>query len=323
MKWNPLTWWLEILQHAHADPEDHLDETPPEERIPPPDPPPPEIVDTAVDSIEDLKPWRLRSVGAWTGYGSFVSEATMVRDLTFAAKIGLSRLDVIVNDHSGDRSPRDFGTYNKAKIIAFCQRAVQQGFSVHLMSWCMPHEGYIRDLGRQLTDLAGQCKADSIQLDAEEPWTLARHPMNWEEAGELMAEVIGVPFGVTGIGYASSSKLGPLVRRAQYMVPQCYTTSGNTLNPLTAAPKLVGMWEHKFGKRDVVVGLAGYRQLSKDGGPPRPGYTKETFMTAAFNAAQSVEPTDIVYWSLRHIRSSRSTVNVIAKLSQAAQKRVS
>lgn len=310
--WSPWSWWLEILRSVKVEP--CSDEDEPEDRVDP-DPDDPEDTDEApLEEEEDA--WPLRSVGCWVGFGSFVKNSAIERDLAFAKRLGLGRLDVIVNDHSASRAPRTFGTYNKSRIIAFCERAVEEGFAVHLMTWCMPHEAYIRELGTQLTDLLADCGAQSIQFDAEEPWTNARQPMNWDEAGELMAEVLSpVPFGVTGIGYTPSKKVGPLVRRAAYMVPQCYSTAKNNLNPVTACPGLVARWRRLFGDRELVVGLAGYRQQG------RPGYTKERFMTTAFDAATSTKPTDIVYWSLRHVRSSRSTANIIHTLAQRATRR--
>ena len=99
------------------------------------------------------------------------------------------------------------------------------------------------------------------------------------------------------------------------MVPQCYSTAGNTLNPKTACESLSGRWRRNFGNRELVIGLAGYRQKG------RPGYTQEEFMSAAFASAERTGPTDVVYWSLRQIRSSRTTANVIHELSKRASKR--
>lgn len=310
-EWQAFRWWLDLFREKEIH---TADEDPPEDR-------PLQYEDVLVqDRDEEPKedreedPWSLRSVGAWVGWGSMVSFDAMKRDIKFAKDLGLGRLDVIVNDHSGSRAERDFGTYHKDRITSFCQMAKQDGFRVHLMSWWMPHARYIREAGKQLVDLAGASSALSIQLDAEEPWTQARKPMNWEDAADLTAEVLSsVSFGVTGIGYTPSIKVGPLVRRAQYMVPQCYSTSSNKLDPATASPRLCGRWRRLFGERELVVGLAGYRQSG------RQGYTKERFMDLAFHAAESTQPTDIVYWSLRHIRGTRSTAKIIGRLAKRAR----
>lgn len=318
--WNFFTWWLEVLRRGNN--EAGPDEV---ERPDPPDPDPEDtVLEPGVDLAEDPSPandpgpWRLRSVGAWTGSSSISSTAAIERDVAFCKALGLGCIHLVVNDHSDKLDPMDFGTYNKRNIVAFCKRAVGEGIAVHLMTWCMPHEHYIRGLGIQMVDLVADSGARSVELDAEEPWVRAHRPMKYEDAGALMAEVLApVPFGVTGIGYASTPKLGPLVRRAKYMTPQCYSTASksNKLNPATAAKKLVGMWRGKFGSREVVVGLAGYRQSG------RPGYTKERFMSTAFDGAMAVLPTDIVYWSLRQIRASRTTANLIRAFAQQASAR--
>lgn len=309
MIWNPISWWLELLKAGKFDPQPDEDERP--------DPPVDAIegeITEPIDVVEPvLEPGRIRAVGAWTGWGSLVNNSAIERDLAFARKLGLGRLDVIVNDFSAKEKPTPFGTYNKSRIVAFCQAAVKQGFHVHLMTWWMPHEKFINEGTAQLINLVADCGARSVMLDVEEPWVRADSPMPWTKAAELTAEGFGaVPFGVTGIGYASVEKLGPLVRRAAYMVPQCYSTAGNTLNPKTASESLSNRWRRNFGTRELVVGLAGYRQKG------RPGYTQEQFMVAAFESAGRAGPSDVVYWSLRQIRASRTTANVIGGLAQRA-----
>jgi len=313
--WNPFSWWLRWLK-AEKPVEQHD-----EDERPDPSEPADDIVAGELEPLEPEQPsaaptpWKLRSVGAWLGSASLVSNAAISRDIKFARELGLGRLDLVINDFSGKRQPTSFGTYNRKMIEEFCRRAVDEGFAVHLMTWWMPHEKFIREGASELVDLVGATRAMSVMIDAEEPWTLAARPMNYEEAGALTAEVLTVPFGVTGIGYASGPKLGPLVRRAVYMVPQCYSTAGNTLNPKTAAVSLSNLWRKRFGDRELVVGLAGYRQKG------RPGYTQEGFMSAAFETATRARPTDIVYWSMRQIRASRTTANVIRGLAQQASHR--
>ena len=131
--WSVWSWWIEALNSAKLEP--NSDEDPPEDRV---NPDPEDTEDGQSEDEPEDEPWALRSVGCWVGFGSFVKNSSIDRDLAFAKRLGLGRLDVIVNDHSASRSPRHFGTYNKSRITAFCQRAVEEGFSVHLMTWCMP-----------------------------------------------------------------------------------------------------------------------------------------------------------------------------------------
>lgn len=315
MIWNPMDWIWQLFQAGKLT--EQPDEDPPEDKK---DRAEPGAVDEVVEpEDEQTAPIDVPatplvskvSVGAWTGSGSITNTDDMARDVAFAKWLGLTRLDVMVNDHSAKRQPRDFDTYNKGRVAAFCKRAVAEGIEIHLTTWCMPHERYIQQLGVQMTDLVGECGARSICLDAEEPWVNAVRPMSWEAAASLMDDVLDAPFGVSGIGYASKTKLGPLVRRAQYMVPQCYSTSGNSLDPKKAAVQLSNLWRSRFGNRPLVVGLAGYKQ---DG---RPGYTKAQFMKAAFDTARRADPISIVYWSLRHIRASRTTANLIREFTRS------
>ena len=306
MTWTPWDWLLDLHRAAQE-----------EGSCPDEDEPPFRTGDAEDQPLSDLAleleidPWKLGNVGAWVGFGTFRNNAGIDRDLKLADELGLTRLDVIVNDHSGSRQPRVFSTYNKSRIEALCKRANDQGIEIHLMSWWMPHASYIHEGAKQLVDLVDRCGARSVMLDAEEPWTQARRRMDWDDAAALTAqELREITWGVTGIGYAPTDKLKPLVELADYMVPQCYSTSRNSLDPATAAPKLCGRWRRVFGDRPLVIGLAGYRQKG------RIGYTKDRFMTTAYAAAKSQHPTDIVYWSLRHIRSSHTTSKIIRKLTR-------
>lgn len=324
--WSVISWWLEVLQRAKI--ESCSDEDCREDRPHDPDPEE-EKPDEIPEDVElgDLdrgeQPWALGRVGAWVGAGSFRTNSGATATLDFAAKLGLGRLDVICNDHSAKRKPQSFGTWNKSRLETFCRMAVDRGFEVHLMTWCMPHDVYLNGMVEQMSELYAKCRASSVQLDAEEPWTNARRPLPYDDAAKIVIDGFGrenVPYGVTGIGWASSKKLGPLMAGAAYGVPQCYSTARNNLNPKTSTSFLVGLWRKRFPRPPenplpLVIGLAGYRQSG------RPGYTKERFMTAAFDGALAVEPVDIVYWSMRWIRKYRSTANLIRKFTEQASAR--
>lgn len=330
--WNPLSWWLELLRTGQIPTQD--DETPPDERGAPETSAHREESDpdlAVVTGEHDLQPvpYQLQNVGAWVGAGSYGSNSAIEATLDFAKKVGLGRLDVIVNDHSAKRAPRDFGTFNKSRIETFCLRALDAGFEVHLMTWCMPHEKYLRGMVDQLGTLAGNVKVlhakgreiCSIQLDAEEPWTHAKNPMPWAEAAQIVIDgfgengIVPIPYGVTAIGWASGKKLRPLMAGAHYGVPQCYSTARNNHNPATMTGQMLSIWRDRFPRGPdeapliFDVGLAAYRQSG------RPGYSKERFMREAFNAAIGAQARSVVFWSLRWIRNYRSTANIVAKLA--------
>lgn len=320
MAYGPLSYWLWRLLSWAKD-ESAADETPPGDRGPADEEGELDDPDDEEDKGELEVPaatGAIRAVGAWTGSSSI---ANPTRDTKFAKALGLRRIDVMVNDHSKKRQPRDFGTYDRAAIVALCRRLTGEGIAVHLTSWIMPHPQYIRTMGPQLIDLVVETGAKSVCFDAEEPWVIAAGTKGWsaerwDEAGaQVAAAMQAVPFGVTGIGYASKKKLGPLVSRARYMVPQCYSVAGNNLDPRTAAVSLSAGWRKKFGEHELVVGLAGYAQEG------RPGYTKDRFMRTAFDAAKAAGATDVVYWSLTWLRKSRSTANIVASLAAATNGR--
>jgi hypothetical protein len=289
---NPFAWLTQLVSHLQK--AGYTDEDPPADEAGDPDA---EIEPTVVPEPQRS---RVLRVGAWAGWGSMASDNDVGRDVSFAASIGLARLDIVCNDHARDRSSRDFGTYNKKRILALAQAARGAGLEVHLMTWCMPHEDYLRGMAEQMIEIADSCGAASIQLDAEEPWTQAKRPMGYVAAAQLVHELLDdMKWGVTGIGYAPVEKVGPLVRVADYMVPQCYSTSSSGLNPATVAQRLSARWRNHFGDRELVVGLAAYRQGNL------PGHTTEAAVAAAFKGAKEVGANAAVYWSLRHLRSSK------------------
>jgi hypothetical protein len=259
--------------------------------------------------IPDAKPTDRRHVlrvGAWAGWGSMSNDKAIARDVAFAKSVGLSRLDIVCNDHAGDRAPRAFGTYPEDRIVALALAAFDAGLEVHLMTWCMPHAEYLGGMASTMLRLTKRCGAASVQLDAEEPWTQAKSPMAYDSAAELVASLLlGVRWGVTGIGYTPVNKVGPLITQSDYMVPQCYSTTSSGLSPGTVAPRLVARWRGHFGDRELVVGLAGYRQ----GGIP--GHTVDSAMRAAFKGATEVGASAAVYWSLRHLRTNKGVANTL------------
>lgn len=266
--------------------------------------------DTADPPGAELDELDLDTVGAWAGASSMSSPATAREAVAFAKSIGLRRLDLIVNDHSRWRSSSAFNTYPDREIFTLAAEADRAGLGVHLLSWIMPHRGYIAGAGEQLRRLVELTGATSIVLDAEEPWTKASSPLPYAQAAELVAsELDGIAWGVTGIGYASVAKLGPLCSRAVYLVPQCYATRTSGLSPSTVVPRLVARWRAVFPAKPIAIGLAAYRQ---DG---IPGYTAEAAMRAAFGGALAdPHARTAIYWSLAAIKSSKVATRTLRSL---------
>ncbi len=250
--------------------------------------------------------------GAWAGWSSMVNDAAIRRNLAMATKVGLSRLDVIINDHSVARAPRPYDTYSPSRIVALCKAASDAGLDVHITTWVMPHRAYIERMGLELHEIVARTKIASVTLDTEEPWTLARSPMGWLEAAELVKASMGeIRWGVTAIGFASATKLGPLVKRAAYGLPQCYATNNpETARPEDVAPRYVKRWREAFGIEEIVVGLAAYNQRGI------PGHTVESAIRAAYQGARAIAPgSDVSWWSLSAIRNDVTVQKAVAAVT--------
>lgn len=245
----------------------------------------------------------IRTVGAWCGSSALRDPKGAVK---FAAAHGIDRLDVIVNDHSKDRAPTRFSLRDTDRIRNLADVAHAAGLEVHLMSWVMPHADFIHSAADKLLPLAEATGASSIQWDAEEPWTLAKHRLGYPQAAKLIDKRFrgGPPMGVTGIGYASREKLTPLAAICDYAVPQCYSTHTSGLNPKNVGRKFTERWERVY-RVPVVCGLAAYRQHGI------PGYKKQTAMEAAI---RSVPPHihTVIYWSLPSLQRDPELARVVA-----------
>lgn len=266
------------------------------------------------EPMEDVEPTPTTRtpmrVGVWAGASTMASPATVRRDIALFRKVGLSRIDVMVNDHSKSRAPRDYDTYSRTKIVGLLKAAADAGLETHVTTWIMPHESYLRRMGLELHELSDAAPITSCIFDAEEPWTLAQRPMVWTRAAELTTEVMGeLRWGVTGIGYASATKLGPLVKRGKYMTPQCYATNSTTLRPAEVAPVLCKRWRTTFGEHELVVGLAAYDQTGIK------GHTVESAIRAAFQGAQAQRPSSVSFWSASAIRNSSAVQKAITSIT--------
>jgi len=249
-------------------------------------------------------------VSAWAGASSMTSAQTAREHVAFAKSIGLKRLDVIVNDHAAWRDPSDFTTYDVGKIETLANAVTAAGMELHLMSWLMPHMRYVDGAARILIPLISRTGALSVVWDCEEPWTQARQALGYETAaGRVAAAFAGVRQGVTGIGYAPTNKLGPICERADYLVPQCYSTSTSGLDPATVVPKFASRWRAVFPGKPLAIGLAAYRQTGIS------GYTAESALRAAYGGAVAdLSARVAIYWSLRQIRSSTAVTKTLRSL---------
>lgn len=275
----------------------------------------PNPADDEIGDVECPKapalPRRFKSVGVWAGNATL---ANPTRDIDFCKDHNINRIDIVVNDHSAWRSPRDFTVRSATRLGRVADLAHAAGIEVHLMSWCMPHEKYIRQAASELIPLAEMLDAKSLQWDAEEPWTRAKKRLPYAEAAMILKESfekLPCSMGINGIGYASTDKLGPLAAVCDYIVPQAYATAKNGMDPKKTPIKFHNRWRDKFNK-PVVVGLAAYRQKGMK------GYTEGEAIAAGIEGVKSLGTVDtVIYWSLFHIRKNpqvaKAVKNILAK----------
>lgn len=253
----------------------------------------------------------IAKVGAWAGRADITNEKAIARTVRAAKFLGLRRLDIICNDHAGARDPIPFDTYSPGDIVRAARAAQAAGLDVHLMSWIMPHASYLEAAVTRMRELVIMTGAESVQWDAEEPWTQAREPMDYRAAARLVGDSLaGIPMGVNGIGYTPAEKFGPLAEVCDYLVPQCYATATSKLSPVDVVPKLVARYRRLFGAgKRIVVGLAAFRQ-------PPAGYTVESGMRTAFAGAELDAGVDeVVYWSLGWIRKSAAVTRAVRAIA--------
>lgn len=243
-------------------------------------------------------------IGVWAESGSL---AHPERDVAFARELGCGALYIMVNDHSKRRGPTAYTTRAPARIVRLAEHARAAGLEAHLTSWVMPHAGYLAGLGR-LRQLAEDAGAASVLLDAEEPWTRARGGLPYSDAAvEVARQLDGIRWGVTGIGYASWDALGVLVTLARYAVPQAYATATSGVTPERAAA-MVNRWRQLWPHVPLIAGLAAYRQIGIA------GHTAESAMRTAYDGVREAGCADVIYWSLRHLRASRTVAGFVRGL---------
>lgn len=211
--------------------------------------------------------------------------------ITRAKQLGIERVHLMVNDHSADTRPTDFRCDDRARDYA--AMITDAGLELHITSWIMPHVLFLTQACAQLTQLALDTGAHSIEWDAERPWTHATAGLPHADAA-AMIQLYGCREGVSGIGYGDRGALQPLVARADYVTPQAYvtTTSGLTL---PGVPQVLAHWESMACSAVVIPALAAYRQ-------PRNG------LVSAWKAAG--RPSTVMLWALRHMGASSIAAQV-------------
>lgn len=247
----------------------------------------------------------ITSVGAWATASSLGRHAANA--VSFCQQNGLNRLDVFVN---GVPKNGEFHMHDADEIAQLCSLGSQAGLQINLTSWIVPTTSFIDAAARALVPLAQRVSAASLIWDAEEPWN--RQPnANYDAAGQRIGEAfssLSCPMGISGIINTRYDRLAPLAQRCEILVPQCYATTNNRLDPSKVASLGVGRWRQHFGaNKRFVVGLAGYRQSSD-------AAQAQQAMNSSLADVRSLGIDTVSYWSLPTVMGSRTVTRVVGQI---------
>ena len=256
----------------------------------------------ATRALADPRPVHMRVVGAWAGSAMRADPKQWVG---FAKAIRLNRIDLMINDHSADRTCKPFTSASLATIARVADLCRGAGIELHLTSWILPCEQFITRAADLLVPLLRDHGVASLVWDAEEPWTLHKGGMTAADAGALVGQLFPQQqLGLTGITYLSGAKLRPLADRAQFLIPQAYATTASSFTPAEIVYLARTKWHKQLGKEPTIMGLAGYRQGPQ---PAKP-------MQAAVAAVAECDIDTVCYWSLYNIRQNPAIARFVATL---------
>lgn len=273
---------------------------------------------------EEKETMRFDTIGMWVGNATLASK-NYKDHVKFAVDHGINRFDLVVNDHSKARGPREFDIRDRDRIMRVVDECHKKDVQVALLSWIMPHEKYLRQMGEILVPLAKQIECVDCGLDAEEPWMLAQGGLSYAEAGALAGEVLSelhCPVSVTGIAYASVRKMKPLMDEAAIARVQSYPTRSSKRDPVTSAAKDFKRYTKYFAKDrpagapplQVEVALPCYRQTNmkvRRGNKLVPISAEASLRTAA-TAALKLRQRQVVYWWLPALMANKTVARTIA-----------
>lgn len=234
----------------------------------------------------------ITSVGAWAQYAQTTDPEASVE---IALQANVTTVSIMVNDYSKDRDDRPFETRDVATIQRFADLLHQAGIEVTLTSWIMPYADFITEAANQLIPLCASTRAVELIWDAEEPWTQANDPMDYDAAAQLMADQFaplgpaGTTLAVSGIAWVSSTLAG-LAAACPRWYPQCYaTTNEGSGGPTTVVNNGINQWRSKFGDSgEFTIGLAAYAQPT----PP------SEYMQPCLDQVYAAAIPRVCYWDL-------------------------
>ncbi len=224
---------------------------------------------------------------------------------------GVSSANLMLNDFATARGPVPFKTYSVNRIVEFAKRCRDAGMTVDLTTWVMPHQQFITGMGTQLPEMLDACDARRLWLDAEEPWTQAKDPLDRAEAANLIADAMPAeyPLVLSAIGYARAETIGPLAKRCEIWSPQAYATTSNNAEPAKLINSSLAHWKTAFGKprQGWVMGLAAYKQPD----PPA------SAMAKAIEATLAADIDEICLWASTSLGYGGKVAKFVRSVSDA------
>ncbi len=235
----------------------------------------------------------IRRIGAWVDRRGLLHPEKW---LNVARGCGLTDVSLTLHAQDAGESLQPFervGTV--AKIVKGYRDA---GIAPHVMLWPQPRSTHADQLLDYLGELHERCEGAlaSAELDAEEQWTRSA----WRALrGNAVAQQIragwpkGLPLVVNGIT-AALPKILPLVKVADVLIPQAYTSTrmGQGSTPGKRQDVVADAWRKELRPGAVLaMGLAAYSQEGAG------GLSAESALKVAFDACVD-ECERIQYWSL-------------------------
>lgn len=193
------------------------------------------------------------------------------RAVELAQRCGLAGLCIVLHDRAGQRRASKLALYSPRRIYALADACHDAGLGVEALAWVMRHEAFTAEAADVLPGLLDSIGAESLQLDAEEPWTQSRGPgtldpeeasIRWSDAVLEPVRQSDVTIGVSAIGYMPRSVF-PLTSVADYVSPQWYTTRTSQLRP-SGLPRVAGWLRRRLPgltPDEIRPAVAAYRQI--------------------------------------------------------------
>lgn len=255
-------------------------------------------------------------IGAWSFFWSAVRDPSAT--VAVCRRAGVDFLDVMLNDGSRDHlEPVAFhlGRRNALGDHAALEHACEVWRRARLRfgftTWITPRVEWVEGMA-EVGAIAARCGAESVTLDAEEPWLVPLRRSSTEEVRAIadratghLRRTCGARIGVTHIVYAERRLIDPLLDFADEDVPQCYATKRNAarLDPGDLERATVKRWARKGDAQlPVIMGAAGWSQEGAYGLGYLPAWR------ASLKAGREVGAAGVRIWRLDAIDQAEAAV---------------